>query len=371
VACESPPTFRRVQTAPPNCGVGTACKSTNAPTTDDGGVGHAVGLLALPAATNSTSLTVTAGNLLVVIAYGGQHPGGSAGGTAPNLRFQTTDTLGNAFHAGPFVNNAKYDDSAVQLFYVADALGGADTVTVMSSAPQAETFSTGIIAIEYSGIAADLVVDLSSSQAAPPGIALATKPDAFTARAGCDLVVGAMANGHVLDSNLTPGTGWEMAVLDWYDPAAVVDNVSVGTSAGGPAQSDIQLDPARGPDDGWAFSQLAFREQGTAPLPQPTQLTFASAAQTVAVGACSAPVIVQASDALGAATIAADNIELALSGGAAALYADPSCSFQTSALTLGAGTSSATFYFRDATAGMPAIAVSSSLPMITQTETVQ
>jgi hypothetical protein len=324
-SCGGTSPFTRVQFVPSNCAVGTTC------------------MILKNVASQSQSITVTAGDLLVAFAYGGQNPGLSAGGTAPNMQFAVTDTLGNTFYPGPFVNNAKYDDSAIQVFFAPNARGGSDTVTNSSTAPQAENFWTGLVVVEYAGVATTNVVDLASSTAGPINSATASAP-AMTVRTQCDLVVGGMQNGHVNASHDTPGAGWNMPVLDEWDPAGFVDNAATGASFG--STVGIAINQALGSDDGWAATQLAFRAaSATAPC-SPDGLAFATAPQTVAANTCSGPMTIS-SVAAGVSTTTPSGIEVSLTGASGTLfYADAACMFPIQQTVIGAGTSSATFYFK-------------------------
>ena len=100
-------------------------------------------------ASESESFTQSAGNLLVVIAYAGQHATPAAT-TAPNMNFQVTDTLGDTFYAGPLYKNPTSHEAAVQLFYAANVAGGANTVTLVASESPPLSPWTGLLVQEYS-----------------------------------------------------------------------------------------------------------------------------------------------------------------------------------------------------------------------------
>jgi hypothetical protein len=266
------------------------------------------------------------------------------------------DTLGNTFYPGPFVNNAKYDDSAIQMFFAANVKGGADNVTATSSAPQDETFWTGLVVIEYSGVATTDVVDLASSTPGPIDSQTAFTP-AITTRTECDLVVGGMTNGHVPNSHDTPGSGWQMPILDEWDPAAFVDAPG-GTAFGGTAS--IAIEQQGGEDDGWAATQIAFRAATATPPCEPTQLAFTTDPQSVAANTCSGATTISSMDA-GSAMTTPSGIAVTLDGGSGtAFYADDACAFRITGGTLiGAGTSAATFWY-ESTSATPTITASAT-----------
>jgi hypothetical protein len=346
-SCGPTSPFRRVQFVPSNCPVGTNCK------------------IIVQAASQSQQIALTAGDLLVAFAYGGQNPGGSNGGTAPNMQFTVTDTLGNTFLPGPFVNNAKYNDSAIQMWFAANAKGGTTTVTASSSAPQNETFWSGLVLLEYSGVAASDVVDVASSTPGPVDAATITAPP-ITVRSECDLVVGGMTNGHVPNSMDKPSTGWEMPVLDEWDPAGFVDDAAIGASNGDSV--GISIAAAGGADDGWASTQLAFRAAtATAPC-APDGLAFTTVPQGGFPSKCMGPTTV-ATTRSGIATSTPTGAPIALTAaGSAAFYADAACSFQLPSTLVGAGTGSTTFWY--ATDGN-ALTITASSPGLGSTAQIE
>jgi hypothetical protein len=347
-SCGGIPPFARVQVVPATCPQGTLCHIITATNTD------------------FQNIIETSGNLLVAFAYAGQNAHASHGGTAPNMVFTVTDTLGNTFYPGPYVNNGKYNDSAIQIFYAPNIIGGVNTVTVNSTAGDGAQ-STGIVLLEYSGLATTDVVDIASGQAAPASLAVATA-GSITARSACDLVVGGMANGHVFLEPDTAGAGWVEPVLDEWDPAAFVDNVAVGTSFGSTA--DISINLAGGADDGWAATQIAFRSSSAPAMCQPSQLAFATAPQSVGHGTCSGVVTVQSQNSSGLPVITSAGINLTLSGAGLTFYSDSSCAFPTTSVLIGAGTSSTSFYYEAAAAGSPVISCTATgLSAFSQTET--
>ncbi|OJH38993.1 hypothetical protein [Cystobacter ferrugineus] len=88
------------------------------------------------------------------------------------------------------------------------------------------------------------------------------------------------------------------------------------------------------------------------PLPPsgpPTRLDFASPAQTVGVGKCSAAVVLETRTAAGSASAVEADTNVVLStqpSTGVKLYRDAACSDATEAVTVAAGSSRATFYFR-------------------------
>jgi len=107
---------------------------------------------------------------------------------------------------------------------------------------------------------------------------------------------------------------------------------------------------------------------------KPTQLTFVSPVQTVAAGQCSAAAVIEARDANGSAAPVATNTALtlaALPGSNFGFFSDAACSSSASLVTMAAGSSRATFYFRGTAARSVRLTVSATaLQSATQTENI-
>ena len=92
-------------------------------------------------------------------------------------------------------------------------------------------------------------------------------------------------------------------------------------------------------------------------------LRFATAAQSVAAGACSQPVTVEVVDDLGAPRVGTAPVDLTIvpsSPALFALYADPLCTTPLSALSVAAGGSSANVWFRGLRAGLVTLSASAT-----------
>lgn len=347
-----------VAAVPSNCGTGTSCQ------------------IIANSTSKAQSITGTAGDLLVAIAYAGQNPGGSPGGTDPNMTFTVTDTLGNTYYPGPMINNALYNDSAIQIFYAPNILGGSDTVTATSAGANLTTHWTGLVLLEYSGAATSDVVSVATGQAAPSTSTTATTPGSMTTSTGCDLIVAGAVNGHTNGGQLSAGTtGFTLPVQDSWDPGGFVHN-SASLATAGTAENPIITFPYS--DNGWAAAQMAFRSSATQAPAQPTQLAFTTSAQSLAsTTTCSGITTIQAQNSAGQATATSTGIKVTLSGSPTTItyYADPACSFSidsgtTGNLLIGAGTSSASFYFKGGVTGSNTITGSATgFTSIQQTET--
>lgn len=341
------------QVVPSTCAQGTSCQ------------------IIANASTEAQSITETAGDLLVAIAYSGQcvgcSSGTTAGGAAPNMVFQVSDTLGNQYHAAPLLNNGRYNAAAMQIFFASNIAGGSNTVTATSSGNQLTGHWTGLVLYELSGVAASNVVDISSGQTLPASSSTSTSAGNMTLGTNCDLIVGGMADGHVNSSSATAGTGWTEPLLDQWDPAAFVyslnqtRNTTVNATINGLSSSD----------NGWVAGQTAFRAATTAAPAQPTQLAFTTSAQAFSSSwSCSGAVTVQAQNASGAATSTSTGITVNLSGTGFTFFADSTCDYPVTSIYIGAGTSSQSFYFTAPVGATTITASAAGFSSISQTETI-
>jgi hypothetical protein len=320
----------------------------------------------------SKELTITesAGNLLVAVAYGGQGPHTTTPpSTTPNLRFTVTDTLGNTYHAASMYENSRSNQAAIQIFVAPNIKGGANTVTALSTSSAGIVEETGLFLEEYAGAATKDAVDISSGQMAP-SLSTQVVPGPMTTAASCDWTVAAFADGHVTEQMDTAGSGWTLSNTDFWDPAVQVDPVGGPVPAGTVVNAIMDLKAA---DDGWVAAQVAFRSSTTAALPQPDRIAFDTPAQTVTAGVCSKPVTLR-SDHGTTRTRSSGGIGMTLSGAGLTFYADPACAYPITDLLIGAGTASQTFYFQGSTAGVTLLTATpgtaTGLAAVSQKETV-
>jgi hypothetical protein len=284
------------------------------------------------------------------------------------MTFTVTDSLNNTYYAGPFVENGSHHEAAIQIFFAPQIAGGSNLVTVSTNLPSSMglPLSTGLFLQEYSGVATTDVVDVSSFQVATTAT-LGVSPAPMTTLTGCDLVVGAFTDGFVSGQNITPGTGWPFRSTDDWCPAGAVDDVP-GTPKGTSVTALMNL--VRGPDNGWAAVQTAFRAAGSPPLPHPSAVVVTTAPQTVNEAACSTAVTVEAqlqSNPWPSST----GIAMGLAGNGLVFFADSMCRYPITALYLGAGMTSQSFYFTAAASGAATLTVTpDGLGPVSQTETI-
>jgi hypothetical protein len=323
----------------------------------------------------SQTISLDAGDLLVAIAYGGQGPGSPTPTTAPNIAFAVSDSQGNAYFAGPLVESSRSHQSAIQIFFAPNVRGGPTTVTFTSSvSPPGLSLWTGLFLQEYSGMAARNVADVSSARMAP-GLTTDVSPGPVTTTAECDLVVAAFTDGNIYAQALDAGAGWTFRSTDLWDPGAAVDNLP-GCSPAGSVVDGLMDITSGAPqhsspvDDGWVAAQIALRASGTTEPPQPAAVAFATQAMTAPRGTCAGPVMLESR--IGTQAVrSATGLQVALSAPGLSLHVDPTCRSPVSSVFIGAGTSSTGFYFLGADAGAWTItATTPGLSGDTQVETV-
>jgi hypothetical protein len=195
-------------------------------------------------------------------------------------------------------------------------------------------------------------------------------PGSMTIPNSCDLVVGAFQDGNVNAQDIDAGLGWVYRSTDDWCPAGAVDNAPDGGAQVATPNAKMYL--TAGADNGWVATQMAFRPSTTLPQPQPTELVFKTAPQSVARAACSAGTTVE-SQAGGVARPTSNGIDLsvAVSPGLS-LYVDAQCAWPMTRLFIGAGQTEQTFYFLATDGGTATVTLSSSgYSSVSQTETIE
>jgi hypothetical protein len=324
--------------------------------------------------TSSQSMTNSAGNFLVAIAYGGQNPGQTTPPTtAPNMTFAVSDTQGNTYYSADMIQNPISNQSALQIFFAPNIKGGANTVTASSTTGGgAFTLWTGLLVQEYSGIATSDVATVSTARYANASTTMPSAGDMMTT-SSCELVVGAFVNGHVSETTVAALPGWIKRSTDVWDPGGAVDNAGAPAPAMTNVNAGISL--GGGADNGWVAAQIAFRGAGTQAPTVPSDIAFSTSSQTVKAGACSGPVTIITKGGAASAGVqlrTPTGMTAGLSGAGLTFYADSACMFPRTSAHVGAGSSSHTFYFTAANPGTVTITASPAGPgaAITQNETI-
>jgi hypothetical protein len=179
----------------------------------------------------------TAGNSIVVLGFW----------AALGFTATVTDSTGNTYASTTVVTNPQ--QGALQIFYVARAAAGANTVTLTMSAGFNDY--VGLAIFEYAGLAASNILEGTAGQYAPAMTASASTPPLVPSFPNSLLVAGF---GDVKGSGvITPGPGWtSLVVNDQFYMLAEARIVSASTSISASA-----IMPTT--DNGWVGLMAAFQ----------------------------------------------------------------------------------------------------------------
>ncbi|WNG28368.1 hypothetical protein F0U62_33445 [Cystobacter fuscus] len=150
-------------------------------------------------------------------------------------------------------------------------------------------------------------------------------------------------------------TGRYACALDDECASGFVCRAGVCQAEGGPQLPPDPGGPGEGPDGGGS-------DPGT-PSSPPTRLAFVNPARTVGTGQCSAAVVIETQTEQGVASPVENATTVSVSAQpstAVSFFRDAACTQSTSSVTVDAGGSRATFYFRGSVAQTVRIGVSSS-----------
>jgi hypothetical protein len=190
--------------------------------------------------TISATLTVTAGNLLVVAAYWSS--------TSP---VTVADTLGNTWTSTTQSPGTSCPGSGVaQIWYAMNANGGADTVTVTAPAGS----GPGLTVLEYAGVATSNALEWQANKATSSASSAMDTPD-VTTFSPVDVVVAIFQDVNGLGS-MTPGTGYTARARDTNFYAMVEDDLP----GVGPGNHAVTATLPAGKNDGcWTGAAVAFK----------------------------------------------------------------------------------------------------------------
>jgi hypothetical protein len=103
----------------------------------------------------------------------------------------------------------------------------------------------------------------------------------------------------------------------------------------------------------------------------PTKLAFTTAAQLINAGLCSTGFMVQTQDSFGNPTTAGTSVFLSTTSSGGAIYSDAACTTATASITISAGASTVSFFYKDTIIGSPTITASATaFTGATQTESI-
>jgi hypothetical protein len=224
----------------------------------------------------------------------------------------------------------------------------------------------------------DAAQTLSVTAGPPAALVFTTAPQTVTAgscSAGVGLEVRDAAGNPSPVIASTPVTLDSLpATLSWFSDAACTTAQPVAAIAPGSASRLVYfLGAAPGMTTASASVaglQPATQDQTITPAPA-SALAFASAAQTLAAGACSGLTTLETRDVFGTAVAVTADLTVALTAATATFYSDAACANAVTSVTVAATTSGASFYFRDNTAGARLLTASAtSFAPGTQNQTI-
>lgn len=313
----------------------------------------------------------------------------TAGACSAQLQVQSRDSFGNAKNvAADTTVSLSTTASSTGRFYTDSSctLGTVTQVTILAGSNSATFYyrdtKSGSPTVTASNLGLTSPTQVVTVAPGLPNKLVFTSPAQTLVAGACS----AITNLQVQDalSNASPvSAGTTVALLSSSGTTEFHSNSSCTspiTSVTVPASSSQATFYFRDPTAGTPAltAQAAGLSDGTQQATfnnaPPARLAFATPPRTVIAGGCSPVVTVQSQDTFGnaAALSAGTTVTLSIGSATARLYSDSGCTTLLSGqVTIGAGTSSADFYFRDTVAGTPAInATASPLSPASQTETV-
>ena len=253
----------------------------------------------------------------------------------------------------------------VQLWYASGTLAGSNTVTVTQESTLYASGSNFWL-LEYSGAATANPGDVTAGQLAPGNTATMTT-GSMTPSSNCnELVVGAFVD---LAQTITTASPWTARATDGSYYVLVEDNTANLILPNTPINPSATLAAA---DNAWLATAVAFRAQGSATPPGPTQLAFTSVSGTINTWVCSGLLNVQSQNGGGSPMNTPSGIQVNLSGGPNLIfYQDSGCTQPITTANIWAGTNSTSFYYMSSNPASNVITASATgLTSGTFTETV-
>jgi len=290
--------------------------------------------------------------------------------TATTVVLATTAGTSGSFYANPTCTGAPVPSVSIPAagtsatFYYRDTAVGTPTLTISNP---------GLA----SGTQVETIVPAALSQ-----LAFTTPPQVLVAGA-CSAVAtvetrDAFGNASTVTAATTLSLASSSATTTFYfDSGCSAAVTSVTVPAGSGTASFYFHDTAAGTATVTvsATGLTSATQLETFNAGAPVKLGFGNPPRTVAAGACSAAVIVQAQDASGnpaALPAPGKTVTLASSSTAGTFYANAACSGAAiNGVSIAGGTSSSTVYYRDTRVGTPSITLTeAALGSASQTETI-
>jgi len=313
----------------------------------------------------------------------------AAGACSASLQVESRDTFGNAsIVAANTVVSLSTTATTTGAFYAdtACSLAPVSSVTIPINGNSATFYyrdsRSGSPTVTASNLGLTSANQVVTVTPAPPDKLVFTSPAQTLTAGACSAITNiqvqdALNNASPVVAATTVALSSSSATTEFHsNPTCTAPITSVVVSASSAQASFYFRDPTAGTPTLRLQSAglMDGTQQATINNASPTRLAFATPPRTAIAGGCSPVVTVQSRDNFGnaAALSSSATVSLSISSPTARLYSDSGCTTLLSGqVTIGAGTSSADFYFKDSATGMPQIdATSPPLSPASQVETV-
>lgn len=309
----------------------------------------------------------------------------AAGACSGEVQFEAQDLLGAAAAAGADLPVALAATSGSLAFFLDPACGSPLTSVLLPAGASGGGFyfkdsALGAPELTLSAAGHRPARQQEAIVAGPPArLVLTTAPQTVAAGA-CSAEVALQAqdsngNPSPVAADVAVALSASSATLAFFaDPGCSAGVGAVTLSAGATRRSFYFRDTAVGATQLTATAPFGAASQpATIVAGAAAALAFTTPSRTIAAGACSAVLTVQAQDALANPAVAASAVQVALGSTAATtvFHADPACTSPTTSISIAPGGSAASFYFTDTAAGVPALtAASAGLASANQSQAV-
>lgn len=287
----------------------------------------------------------------------------TAGACSAASVVEVRDTYNNPSDVGA---NTTVNLSGTGITFYSDA-GCTSSITSVSvaSGTHAATFyfvptTSGLIAV---GASAGGLTGASQNLTVNPAVAskLAYQNSPLTLTAGvCSAAITAQSkdaynNTSAVTSDTTVTISQSGSLATFYSDASCTNAITQFTISNGGSSSQFY---ARSSQPGSlvvtveAVAVLAAANQTeTVISAAPSKLAFTTGSQNLVAGACSAAVVVETQDSFSNPSQVGSNTSVSLTSPGLGFYGDSSCTSSITNVTIGTGTSSATYYVRGTTVG--------------------
>ncbi|HVE86255.1 MAG TPA: PKD domain-containing protein [Myxococcales bacterium] len=326
---------------------------------------------------NATQMETIAAGPPSVLVFTSTPKNQVAGTCSSNVVVQTRDSFGNDAYVAADTTVNLTSSSGTLTFHSSSLCGASITSVVIPSGNYLAGFNfkdttAGTPTITARSGSLTNGVQTHTIRAGPPSqLAFATPPRSVTAGAcSAQLQVESRdsfgnATNVTLSTQVSLSTTATATGTFYPDSSCSLAPVSQVTIPGGGSSATFYYKDTRSGSPTVTASNLGLTSptQGVTVTPgSPNKLVFTSSAQSLVVGACSAVTNIQVQDALSNASPLAAGATVALSStsGTTEFHSNSTCTSAITSVAVPASSAQASFYFRDPTAGTPALTVQSS-----------